>query len=211
MNLRESLRFPAMRAAVIGVAFAFAFAVWAMVDALRAPALPTATVRPAPTIVLRQPSSLDPVDIDAAIDRDLFSPDRSAPDEPFRMPGEAAPQAVAQQAIQRPTVLGTAVSPSGSSFATAQLGPAEPRIVREGDRLGDFIVTKIERGHVVFRTSTGTRLDIAASAAPTQGTFNASINQMPVAPDTADRRGFFFRGRAAGRRGRFARDTIPPR
>ena len=210
MSFRDSLRFPAMRAGVIGLAIAFVFDVWALAGALRAPNVPPATARPTPTAALRTPASPDPVDIDAAVDRDLFSPDRTAPDEPFRMPGEAGPQQVAQQATQRPTVLGTAVSPQGSSFATALLAPGQPRIVREGDRLGDFTVTKIERGHVVFRTSTGSRLDIAATAAPTQETLNASITPAPVDPDTANGRGFFFRGRAAGRRGRFARDSIPP-
>ena len=208
MTISEYLRFPAMRAAAAVLLVAVAFAAWSIVDAVRAPDIPAVAAKPVVMVALAPPREPSPVDLDVAVDADLFSPDRRAPDEPFRMPGDPAPR-MAQTSGPTPRVLGTAVAPDGSSFASAQLAGASPRIVRRGDRLGDYTVTSIARGHVVFTASSGTQVDIAAIAAPTQDSFNASISQA-VAPDTAFR-GFFGRGAAGFRgRGRARRDSIPP-
>jgi hypothetical protein len=197
-----------MRAAIAALVLALLFAGWSLAEALRDPIVPVGATRREASPSLKAPPLPGAVDVGATVDADLFSPDRSAPSEPFRMPGESAPQAVVQT-TPRPTVLGTAVSPNGYSFATAALGSSAARIVREGDKLGDFTVRTIERGHVVFTTSSGTRLDIAAIAAPTQGPSNAPITQTTVAPDTGF--GSTMSGRRAARgRGRPARDTVPP-
>jgi hypothetical protein len=205
-----------MRAALGLLVLAFGFALWALITALRVPAVvPAATSAPV-RLAGGAASEKATVDIDGAVQSDLFSPDRSAPDEPFRMPGDAPAQAEATMA-PRPSVLGTAVSADGSSFATAQLSGGTPRIIRPGDRIGDFTVISIERGHVVFTASNGTRFDIAATTASTQDSFNARINStsaVPVAPDMPDvpYRPMGGRGGAAGRRGRPTRpDTLTSR
>lgn len=207
MRFYEYLHFPPMRVALALLVLALGFALWSLFGALRPPVVPAAGARPMAAASLEPVGRSQAVDIDAVVARDLFDAGRTAPDEPFRMPGDVSSTSVVEQSTERPTVLGTALSANGFSFATAQLGSGGPRIVREGDRLGEYIVRRIERGHVVFTTSDGARLDIAASAAPTQDSFNAPTNPMLPAFDSADVRDFYGRSAARGRRR--ARDTIP--
>ncbi len=212
MRLFEYSRFAPMRAALAAVGLASVFALWSLVAALAAPVVPAAASRPVVSLSLKSPAPPGVVNVDAAVESDLFSPDRQAPEQAFRMPGEPPPHAASAVAINttKPTVLGTAVAPNGFSFATAELGVAGPRIVREGDKLGEFTVKSIARGHVVFLASDGTRFDIAAVAAPTlQESSNVSITQAPSLADSVARP-FFARGAGRGRGGRARRDSIPP-
>jgi hypothetical protein len=211
MRTFEYSRFTPMRGALAALALAFVFAVWSLAGAFRAPPASSVSVRPALALNLRAPAPPGTINIDAAVQSDLFSPDRQAPEQAFRMPGEPPPHAATVvAAVTKPTVLGTAVAPNGFSFATAELGVAGPRIIREGDKLGDFTVKTIERGRVVFLSSDGTRFDIAATPVPTtQELSNAPIYQAPVAADSAAR-SFFARGAGRGRGGRARRDSIPP-
>ena len=98
-------------------------------------------------------------DIDAAVAADPFSPSRTAPSERYQLPWESDE---AKVEVTRPIVLGTAISLDGRSFATCQLGTDRPRIVHVGDKLGDYTVKSIARGSVVFRTPSGTSLDVQA-------------------------------------------------
>lgn len=211
MRAAEFLRFTPMRVALAALALAFVFAVWSLADAFRAPASPPVGVRAPLVLTLKPAASARAVDIDAAVSSDLFSPDREAPEQAFRMPGEPPPQSTAVVAsAPKPTVLGTAVAGNGFSFATAELAANGPRIVHVGDKLGDYTVKTIERGHVVFVAADGTRLDIAATAAPnTQESSNATIDQAPAFtyPNYSP---FFTRGAAGRGRGRARRDSIPP-
>lgn len=206
MKILEYFDFTPLRVALAVLGVALAFALWALVGALRdspASALPAAQAsRIAP---LRQIALAPPADIDAAVDQDVFASDRSAPSEPFHMPGEASASSTAA-ASAKPTVLGTAVSSGESSFATAQFGTATPRIVRVGDKLGPYTVVAIARGRVTFRNADGDRLDVAAQAASTQETANASVDTSTISPPFTRAypgagRGFFGFG-AGGRRGR---------
>lgn len=206
MRVLEYIDFTPLRVALAALVLAAAFALWALAGAFRdgpASELPRAGGnRVAP---LRQVALAPPADVDAAVEQDIFAPDRSAPSEPFHMPGEASASTAAAVASPKPTVLGTAVSDGASSFATARFGDAAPRIVRVGDKLGPYTVVAIARGRVTFRTADGDRLDVAALAASTQETANAS-------PDTTTmpsyNRGAYpgagraFYGFGAGRRGR---------
>lgn len=209
MRMVDYFRFAPMRAALVALGLAFVYALWALAGAFRAPTMPTIAAHAPVALALRAPAPPRAVDIDAAIKSDLFSPDRQAPEQAYRLPGEPPPHTAVAVDVQKPTVLGTAVAPSGFSFATAELGARGPRIVHEGDKLGDYTVKTIERGHVVFVASDGTRLDISAVAVPnTQETSNASIDQSSAATDSAYR-AFFARGAARGRGGRPRRDSIP--
>src|SRR5581483_3404589 len=154
MRIREFLDFTPLRVSLVLFAGAVIFALWALIGAFRRPstdvAMPAGAARVAP---LAQIALAAPADIDGAVEQDPFSPDRSAPDEPFHMPGEARASADASGVSSpKPKVLGTAIGPVGESFATAQLGDAVPRIVRVGDKLGSYTVTAIARGRVQFRT-----------------------------------------------------------
>jgi hypothetical protein len=209
MRMAEYFRFAPMRAALGALVLAFAYALWALVGAFRAPTVPAVATHAPVALALRTPAPPRPVDIDAAIKSDLFSPDRQAPEQAYRLPGEPPPHAVATVDVQKPTVLGTAVAPNGFSFATAEIGARGPRIVHEGDKLGDYTVKTIERGHVVFVASDGSRLDIAEVGVPnSQEASNASNDQATAVADSAYR-AFFARGSARGRGSRPRRDSIP--
>jgi hypothetical protein len=197
-----------MRVALAALAAAGIYALWALAGAVRAPTVPAAGGRAAGALALTPTPSRSPADISVAVDADLFSPNRQPPVEPFHMPGETVADAGART-VARPSVLGTAVAPDGFSFATVALaGIDHPRIVRTGDRLGEFTVQTIERGHVVFTAADGARFDIAATAAPTQETSNVSPYAIP--PDAVDVGADSYGARgAARRRVRPARDSIP--
>lgn len=215
MRIREFLDFTPLRAALVLCAAAAAFALWALASAFRAPAVPapagSGTGRMTP---LQHVVAGPAADIDAVVDEDLFAPDRAAPAEPFHMPGEAS-ATVADTPPAKPTVLGTAIGPAGASFATTQFGDTRSHIVHVGDHVGPYTVSAITRGHVVFTTADGDRLDIAEQTASTQENTNASLDNstMPLFPVGRGGRAFFGFGAAGGqgRRGRrgAAPDSLP--
>ena len=162
MSARELFRTPAMRVAsvVLGVS-ALVFA-WTVAGALRVDPLP----EPPPPAAVRLGSAraLRPAaDVQAAVENDPFSPDRSAPSAPYRMPGEGAASDQPVVEPPKPTVLGTAVATDGRSFATVQLSGQTPTLVHVGDKIGDWMVRAIQRGKVVLVSSAGARADVSVS------------------------------------------------
>jgi hypothetical protein len=138
-----------------------ALVLWTLVGALRTEALPDApptTVASLETITKH--SSRPPADIMTAVDKDLFASDRTAPDEPYRMPGESDGKDKPAVEPMKPIVLGTAVATDGRSFATLQLGDASPTLVHVGDKIGEWVVKAIERGKIVLMSTSGTRADL---------------------------------------------------
>ena len=103
------------------------------------------------------------VDSRAAVEADLFSPDRSAPEQRYRIPGEAAAE-VRVTAIEppKPVVLGVALADAARSFATCTLDGGPPTIVRIGGTIGEYTVKSIERGRVTFTTAEGKKFEIHA-------------------------------------------------
>lgn len=164
MNLRQLTSTNAARTAASALAFAAAVALWTLVRAIRLEAVADATPMQFATAEALAPRPRPAiVDVRAAVERDLFSPDRAAPAQRYRIPGETDP-AVQVVPIEppRPVVLGTAISDATHSFATVTLEAGAPVIVHMGDRLGEYTVKAIERGHVVFATPDGKKLDIPA-------------------------------------------------
>ena len=151
------------RVALGSLALGAAIVLWTLVRAIRLDAVPDA---PPPAFAsatgLPERSSAPATSIGAAVEKDLFAPDRSAPPERYRVPGEADPSAVVVVEAPKPIVLGTAVSGTGGSFATCQLPDGQPIIVRVGDRIGEYTVKTIERGRVVFTTAKGTQFEVPA-------------------------------------------------
>jgi hypothetical protein len=152
---------PSMRVAIGALAIAAALVLWTLVHALRSQPLPDSvatTVASLETIGNR--STRPPADVMAAVDKDVFAPDRSAPDAPYRMPGENDGSDKPAVEPMKPIVLGTAVATDGRSFATLQLGDASPTIVHVGDKIGEWVVKSIERGRIVLVGTSGTRADL---------------------------------------------------
>jgi hypothetical protein len=161
MNLRAVLNARAMRAAVTALVVALALVLWTLTRALRSEPLPDTP----PTIVasleaIGKHSTPAPADIQTTVDKDLFAADRSAPDAPYRMPGESDGKEKSTVEPMKPVVLGTAVATDGRSFATLQLGDASPALVRVGDKIGEWVVKAIERGKIVLVSTSGTRADL---------------------------------------------------
>ena len=161
MMARGITRTSGMRAALAALVVAAAVTAWALDRAVRAPAVPDTpaqTLASLETVARRMPRP--PADIQHAVENDLFSPDRSAPDTPYRMPGEARADEAPKPEPAKPVVLGTAVATDGRNFATVQLGSDRPMLVHVGDKIGEWIVRAITRGKLTIVTSDGTRAEI---------------------------------------------------
>jgi hypothetical protein len=164
MSMPAWTRYPGFRIAAVLLAAAIALVVWTAVRALRVDPVPSV---PPPTLASAGSIASAPLppatDVAAAVEKDPFAPDRSAPASPYRLPGEPDPK-VEEPVVepQKPVVIGTAVSPQGRSFAVLQLGDARPVSLSIGDRIGAYTVKSIERGRVVFTTPAGKKVDITA-------------------------------------------------
>ena len=160
---RELFRNPPLIAALAGVAIALGLVAWAIGRAVRVePVLAASPPQFATAEAVAVLRATRPIDVRGIVELNVFSPDRSAPPRRYRLTGwdeEAAPEA----ALPQPLVLGTAVSTPESSFAICKVGDGRPTVVRIGDILGGYTVRSIERGHVVFTTPTGERLEIRSN------------------------------------------------
>ena len=127
MNWRSATRMPAVRMALVALAAAVVAVGWSLARALRAP---SAAGTPVMSVAALEPITRGPLpppaDIQSAVESDLFARDRAAPSQPYRMPGESAPDDKPVVEPMKPLVLGTAVANDGRSFATLRLGD-EPR------------------------------------------------------------------------------------
>jgi hypothetical protein len=137
---------------------------WTVVRAFRGEPLPQAP----PTAVasletMRRSLPRAPADIQAAVENDLFASDRSAPDAPYRMPGENGGDDKPALEPMKPSVLGTAVATDGHNFATLQLGDSSPKLVHVGDKIGEWVVRGIARGRVVLVSGGGSRAELTVS------------------------------------------------
>ncbi len=135
-------------------------------------AVRAATLDPLPSVRPLEPVSEPPVEVarvasDAglvarAVQRDPFRPDRQPPATRFRMPGEAlgvrdtAARANAGLALK---LIGTAVIGTGG-FAMCQAGAEAPRIVRVGQSLAGYTLSRVTRGRAVFRDGEGRVLEL---------------------------------------------------
>jgi len=92
-----------------------------------------------------------------AVNNDPFHPLRRRPARRLQAVGTGATQvipAVAERGLSI-QVIGTAVSAGGGGFAMCAWGGAPPRIVRVGERLGDWTLRTVTPGAAQFVSSTG--------------------------------------------------------
>lgn len=161
MTMRSWSASPGMRIALGALGIATIIMVWTIVNALRVVQLPVVSVNTITSLETMSHGSAQPtVDIEAAVERDVFSPERAAPSSPYRMPDEHKPDDVQAIEPEKPVVLGTAVATDGRHFATVQLGDTSPTLVHVGDRIGEWIVRAIERGKIVLVNAGGTRANV---------------------------------------------------
>jgi len=159
-NVQAWMKTPAMRGAIVLLLVAIATVAWTLVHAVRAEPLPETPPSSSGTGPIKRAVPPGPADVQAAVESDLFSSDRSAPSAPYRMPGEKTPEVKQAAEPPKPIVLGTAVANDGKSFATLQLGDDRPTLVHVGDKIGDWVVKAIDRGKVTIINTSGGRADL---------------------------------------------------
>ena len=161
MNRFEWASSGTVRGALALLALSAALFAWSVADAVRAPR-PVESPAPefAGSLVTAPPSPASGGEIAAAVDADLFAPDRSAPAREYRVPGDETGEVLPAAAPVLPVVLGTAMSDSAHSFATVQLGDERSVIMRIGDRIGEYTVRRIARGKVTFTNAAKKTLEI---------------------------------------------------
>ena len=150
-----------LQVALGALALSVGATLWALVSAFRVQDIPD----PPPAVIgsienIRGGVVRPKSDIGATVDNDVFSVDRSAPAESYRMPGEPDPNAKAAPQPDKPVVLGTAIATDGRHFATLQMRDGRPTLVRVGDKIGEWTVRSIERGKVVLVTAGGIRAEV---------------------------------------------------
>lgn len=160
-DFRAWSKAPAVRASISLMVVAVATLAWTTAHAVHADPLPESAPSSGSVAPIRRATAPAPADVQAAVENDLFSSDRSAPSSPYRMPGEKSPE-VKQAAAEppKPVVLGTVVANDGKSFATLQLGDAHPTLAHVGDKIGEWVVKAIDRGKVTILNSSGGRADL---------------------------------------------------
>jgi len=118
---------------------------------------PTVSGRTSPPSRGRPSGSLPTVETGRLLAHDPFSPVRSAPDVPYRIASASAPAVVAE--APRPVrLLGTVVRPTGRSFAMCQLGAEQPRMVYQGDKIGNLTLQSVAQGSAVFSDEDGKKV-----------------------------------------------------
>lgn len=160
MNRSTLLRAPVVRHALFGVAAALLVFITSAVRAIRLDEIPSVSTSAIEMNGLASPTERRATDLEAALAHDPFAPSRTPPGKRYTLPWEAEAEKAPEPA--KPVVLGTAIALDGRSFAICQLGDDRARTVHVGDRLGPYQVRSIARGHVVFQTSSGSTLDVAA-------------------------------------------------
>lgn len=163
MTRREIMRNPALVAAALALVASGGTLVWASSRALQLePVSAAAPPRFATAEAVGTPRTTPQVDVRAAVELNAFSPERTAPARRYRLTGYDAEPASAPPPPQ-PLVLGTAVADGAQGFAIAKVGDGRPTVVRVGDVIEGYTVRLIERGHVVFTSPTGERLEIRSN------------------------------------------------
>jgi hypothetical protein len=158
---REWARTNAGRGAIAVLAASIMIAVWTLARAIRiAPVPEVSAPQFAASGALTVSAAAPIVDVGAAVERDPFAPDRTAPANRYRAPGEESDDDAPKAPPVEPVVLGTAASDAAHAFATIQLADSHATIMHVGDKIGQYTVKSIERGHVVFTTASGRKLDI---------------------------------------------------
>lgn len=138
------------------------------VDAVLATAAPptagSAIGAGAPLVPAPPPYSVERVL--AAVDKDPFHPERRRPGVRFHLPNDVA-TAIVSHAVADVRVIGTAVAAGGGGFAMCSWAGGQPRIVRLGERVGDWTLSKVTPGAAEFRAPTGTTVVVRIAKAGT--------------------------------------------
>jgi hypothetical protein len=102
-----------------------------------------------------------------AVDKDPFHPERRRPRQRFQLPSDVAAFAQPAAATAEVELIGTAVTPDGG-FAMCATGSGPPRIVRVGERLGDWTLNRVTQGAAEFAKADGAIVVLRIAKAGTE-------------------------------------------
>ena len=158
-----------MRAVLSTVAAAVLVLAWSVWSAWRVDELPAPRAVTVAGTLDRDDVSGDRYDLArvlAAVDKDPFRPSRRRPSIRFGVPSDASLAAATTAPSPSVRVIGTAVSQDGEDgFAMCALGTGAPRIVRIGERLGDWTLSKVMPGAAEFATASGSTIIVRIAKA----------------------------------------------
>lgn len=152
---------PGLRVASGLLAVSILTTAWTLVNAIRVEAVPDVPPSNVASLQGTHGAARARTDISNIVENDLFSADRSAPDTPYRMPGDPDPNEKPAALPEKPLLLGTGIATDHRNFATVQLGADGPTLVRVGDKIGQWVVRTIERNKITLVTATGAKVDIS--------------------------------------------------
>jgi len=153
-----------LQAALAALGLSIAATAWAFVQAVRVEPIPNPPATAIASLeTIRRGIKRPAPDLQAVVDNNVFSIDRSAPAAPYRMPGDPDPNARVAPQPERPILLGTAIATDTRHFATMQLRDGTTKLVRVGDRIGEWVVRAIERGKVVLVSTGGVRAEVTVT------------------------------------------------
>lgn len=121
-------------------------------DSVQAVRAPAAAPDSAPTTAERSAYSL--ARIMDAVNNDPFHPLRRRPAHRLQPAGGIVVAAVADHGLNV-QVIGTAVGANGGGFAMCAWGGEPPRVVRIGERVGDWTLRSVTPGAAQFTSPTG--------------------------------------------------------
>lgn len=172
--MKDFFRAPAVRAASAALAAALLLCGWAARRAATLEPLPAAKpVAPAAAPALVRPRAEYPAEyLLVALRGDPFRPERQASATRFALPGERAAEAAAalpSDPVFAPPpppevrLTGTMMVPGGRPIALLAMGGEPARIVRAGEKIGPYTLSRVEPGRAVLAGPDGARLELRVS------------------------------------------------
>jgi len=150
-----------LQAALAMLGLSLVATAWTLAKAVRVEDIPD----PPPTAIaslesIRRVVKRPVSNLQAIVDNNVFSIDRTAPAVSYRMPGDPDPNARVAPEPEKPILLGTAIATDAKHFATMQMRDGQTKLVRVGDKIGEWTVRVIERGKVVLVSTGGARAEV---------------------------------------------------
>jgi hypothetical protein len=100
----------------------------------------------------------------SAVSKDPFHPERRRPAVRFQMPEDLAAASAQREASQATEaslrLVGTAVGADGGGFAMCAWQGGNPRIVRIGERVGEWTLQRVWQGAAEFVTPAGSTITV---------------------------------------------------
>jgi hypothetical protein len=155
--------FSSPRAAIAVLLLSAALAAWEAYDAFVIAPMPRKERSPSRNVAVPRPTAgSSSARLANAVQAAPFRPQRKAPTQRFRLPGDSA------VALKEPSLepgadfrlIGTAIMAEGRGFAMCQLGAEPPRLVRIGDRIGEMTLRRVGQGRATFADAAGRRIEL---------------------------------------------------